>query len=1338
VTPKTVSMRATPPGSWRSTRFLRLSIAAVLALALSFALVSAPSFAAFDRTAAVEEEFEATNCGAILDIAVDEANEYVYVSCNGGGFGNRTIRRFDFDGDPANFSASVPYIEGNAITESPSNPSGSLGAPRIAIDNSSANPGHLYMVPGQTTAGGSEFIDVFSPTGEAVIAIPPVGAFPGTKSDVDVGPDGHAYTVETDFSFHPVIAKFDPSFKEVARVYSLLGGESVAVDSTGATWQIIEIFGGGSPTRVSKWEADQFSSDLSVNWGASEAEFNRLKASTSPFFPDPLTTGGDLQNLDVDLNRNDLYVNRGNRIEVYSQGSAEEPAFKNAPDFGSPVLSGSNAVVVTEDNRVFASTGGTKVVRFGPGKTLPDVKTKPALPDDLGHTEATVSGEVKLAGGADITECMLEYGLTISYGSVAPCSPDPSVTNFTTDTPVSAVMSSLTTGKTYHYRFKAASSEGSNVGVDRIVRPAFVLKVQTLPVTAVTDSGATLRGSFDPDGISTTDHFEYGVDTSYGLKTAESSSVSAPGETQVEVPVSGLTSGKTWHYRIVATNANGTTIGPDRTFRTASPPELQGVRATEVKATSAWLRARINPSGYATDYRFEYGPTAAYGKSVPIPDGSAGAGSGPVDVAHQVEGLQPGVTYHFRLVATNQWGTSESADTTFDFSPPTCPNDHVRQQALSSYLPDCRAYELVSPASTGAVLLQPGAQIWEQTASQNPNGYEAVWSQNSGLATSPSRFTYWAALGTISGLNGKITTGLEMFAATRTNTGWVTTLPSYKGNEILQGGRHQCSDSISLCLEHDEGFFGVQPQKQSVGVFTVEGELIDEWPTNVNAIPNGDYFNGSMRASGDFSHFVFASSDVVFAPGGRSGGLGSAYDNDIEARTVSVISKNSNGTDIEQDGEPSAYQRFEFPGVSPDGSHVLMRTPSSEGHYRLHMRVDDTFTYDVSRGAGVRLVDMTRDGSTVYFVASQRLTADDTDEGDDLYMWSEVGDVLTRISKGNGNGNSDTCISSVNAKCGVLALDTERDHPFELPSLDGIDDLIAEENGDVYFYSPELLDPTQAGIKDQKNLYVYRNGDVRLVATLDKGTSIDRMQISPDGLHAGMVTASQLTAFDNAGFKQMYTYDAATREIFCASCNPSGLPPESDVEASQNGLFMANDGRAFFATHDSLVPRDSNGKIIDVYEYVGGRPQLITSGVGSRDFTGGSKAIGLFLAGVNTGLEGVSRDGTDVYFSTYDTLVTEDQNGEFVKFYNARTNGGFAPAPELGPCAAADECHGPDSSPPAPPVVSTGVPLGQSGNAGSERRPRQRDRRKKAQRRRAQKRKSKSRQARKGARRSHG
>ena len=143
---------------------------------------------------------------------------------------------------------------------------------------------------------------------------------------------------------------------------------------------------------------------------------------------------------------------------------------------------------------------------------------------------------------------------------------------------------------------------------------------------------------------------------------------------------------------------------------------------------------------------------------------------------------------------------------------------------------------------------------------------------------------------------------------------------------------------------------------------------------------------------------------------------------------------------------------------------------------------------------------------------------------------------------------------------------------------------------------------------------------------------------------------------------------------------------------------MADDGRTFFASKDSLDPRDRDGEITDVYEYAEGRPQLITTGQGNKDFTGGSATFNLFAFSVYTGLEAVSRNGVDVFFSTFETLVKRDHNGEYVKFYDARTGGGFREEPELLPCAAADECHGAGSSPPPPPAINSAGNLGGSGN----------------------------------------
>ncbi|HEX5375206.1 MAG TPA: hypothetical protein VFW48_03520, partial [Solirubrobacterales bacterium] len=77
------------------------------------------------------------------------------------------------------------------------------------------------------------------------------------------------------------------------------------------------------------------------------------------------------------------------------------------------------------------------------------------------------------------------------------------------------------------------------------------------------------------------------------------------------------------------------------------------------------LNATVNPKGLATSYRFEYGPTTAYGASVPVPDGSAGSGFANVEKANSVSGLTASTTYHFRIVASNAEGTTFGSDLTF-------------------------------------------------------------------------------------------------------------------------------------------------------------------------------------------------------------------------------------------------------------------------------------------------------------------------------------------------------------------------------------------------------------------------------------------------------------------------------------------------------------------------------------------------------------------------------------------------------------------------------------------------------------------------------------------------
>jgi hypothetical protein len=232
--------------------------------------------------------------------------------------------------------------------------------------------------------------------------------------------------------------------------------------------------------------------------------------------------------------------------------------------------------------------------------------------------------------------------------------------------------------------------------------------VATGSPSSVTTTTTTLHGTVDPDEIPVTGcQFEYGADASYGWSVPCAGDPGS-GKEPVEVTanVTGLEPNRTYHYRLVAGNANGPSYGSDQSFLTPSPPLLEHERAASVSATNVELAVKIDSMGFDTTYHFEYGPSASYGASVPVPDKDIGAAGGYVDVSQLLPNLEAGVTYHYRVVATNANGTTDGPDrtlTTFAAPPApalasdTCPNAEVRSEQASSFLADCRAYEMVSP-----------------------------------------------------------------------------------------------------------------------------------------------------------------------------------------------------------------------------------------------------------------------------------------------------------------------------------------------------------------------------------------------------------------------------------------------------------------------------------------------------------------------------------------------------------------------------------------------------------------------------------------------------------------
>jgi RHS repeat-associated protein len=189
----------------------------------------------------------------------------------------------------------------------------------------------------------------------------------------------------------------------------------------------------------------------------------------------------------------------------------------------------------------------------------------------------------------------------------------------------------------------------------------------TEAASSVTETGATLKAQVNPNGAETKYQFEYGTTTSYGTKVPTTAESVGSGKAYVAVSkaISGLKGNTVYHYRVSATNANGTTFGLDETLVTPKLPTLTTEAATGVTATAATLKGSINPNGWAASYQFEYGLTTSYGTSVPVPAASTGWGTTPVAVSKAISGLQEGGTYHYRLTASNPAGSASGADKTF-------------------------------------------------------------------------------------------------------------------------------------------------------------------------------------------------------------------------------------------------------------------------------------------------------------------------------------------------------------------------------------------------------------------------------------------------------------------------------------------------------------------------------------------------------------------------------------------------------------------------------------------------------------------------------------------------
>ncbi len=347
--------------------------------------------------------------------------------------------------------------------------------------------------------------------------------------------------------------------------------------------------------------------------------------------------------------------------------------------------------------------------------------------------------------------------------------------------------------------------------------------------------------------------------------------------------------------------------------------------------------------------------------------------------------------------------------------------------------------------------------------------------------------------------------------------------------------------------------------------------------------------------------------------------------------------------------------------ISADGSRIFWSSLNSGGGLEdLYVRENGAETVRIAEGG--RFWTANSEGTEAFFTKG------------DLYEWHEVGGAAKTIDLTPG---------------------------VEVQGVLG-----ASENGEYIYY-----------IDASDNLDLWHGGLTTFIATLsagdndtqvsDEGQSGDwqpglgqrTAEMTPDGRGLVFMSSQSLTGYANEGLQEVYVYDAETKQLSCASCDPSGAPPAIAGGYSGKAAFLPlsfgatqsmntyqprwineEGSRVFFDSAEPLVSQDTNG-LQDVYEW-------------ERDGTGSCQTaegcVYLLSGGTSTDISAfvdASSNSGDVLLVTRAQLVPQDRN-ENDDLYDVRIGGVQPLSPSV--CTGTG-CQGVPSAPPlfaTPPSVT--------------------------------------------------
>jgi len=901
------------------------------------------------------------------------------------------------------------------------------------------------------------------------------------------------------------------------------------------------------------------------------------------------------------------------------------------------------------------------------------------------------------------SECKLRYGTeaSLATGTDVLCEPSTFPAEYGGQA-VAKTVTGLSGATTYYYRVIASNGSGLEEGVIE----HFTTKIppetpETGKAEPLTATSTTLHAVLNPAAKGETGSYQFLYNSgesecTNGVKTPEPAGEAKGVQKEaVQAAIVGLYPGSTYTFCVLQTNSVGETAQSSNvTFTTPiAPPAVVNEFVSNVESGDATLEAEVSPDGAETTYHFEYGPTTSYGTSTP--QAAIEGTTGTTTVRAHITGLTPNTVYHYRIHTSNSQSPADGtpgADRTLTTpivlgTEPSqnCVNEKLREeQPYGLKLPDCRAYEQVSPLDT------EGQDATDSFAYGSPRAAisgEAVAYVADGAFANPEGEERGNQFLSRRGPEGWSTQDI-----TPLHDPWQTeALPSYEGNVFTPELTAGIANSNAPLVEGATG--GKEQNDFGIYVVGLVGSRTYAY-LGEGSIPVG--------ASTDLSHVVF----------GAYGGLREWVDG-----VVTPVGVANNGESLSSgvgqfDGfdawhRVSANGRRVYFSGSADGQLYLRENgeqPQSPMSGEACLDLSDACTVEVSASqktngsgpggtdpAGTRPANYSgasADGSKVFFTSASELTNDaytgPADNAANLYEYepsSEPGEPgrLTDLTvDASGDGAAVQAIAAM-----------------------------SEDGSYVYYIAEGVL--AAGATAGQPNLYVSHDaGGPVFIATLaeddredwDRGSpGANAADASPDGSRLVFLSERSLTGYDNeqaavgecegstdshedetegetGHCREAFLYDAETGTLVCASCNPSGARPLGPSKLTKPGgpeleyqaHNLAEDGALFFDSSDALVPHTSDGRE-NVYEYENGHVYAIS------DVAGGYKSF--FMD--------ASPNGENVFIASADQMLSEDTSNN-VAVWDARVDGGFPVKAPPPPCNNGDECK----PPPTPQPTSFG------------------------------------------------